>query len=182
MSIKFLGVMGKNRLHLIPASDDATLTVDNEPDTVPRRNFEETWDGGYGICLTPNNISCVGAWDTLVIHNNLNYDTSWYIYLNGREFGPFGEFNPIDYAGRWEFDWMISCGVINNDLYISNTSGGDLKISIVPEVVVRGYVPSLGDSDSLYGIREVSEMAVFDTNTGAIQVCLRTSPMLEELN
>lgn len=175
MSIKFIGVKGKNRLRLKPRTPESQMLVDNLAHTSTTSGTPiEIFDGSFGICLGQAEISCDGAYDTVGIVGNLNYDTNWTIYLNDQEYGQATAMTPLEYRSNWEFDFMIQkYSDEGNILWITNSSGGDLRIKLKPDAVLPNMSMSFIDSDMVYPERPSENVMVMDD--GSINVCLRSS-------
>jgi hypothetical protein len=78
MSIKFIGLKGKNRLRLKPRTPESQLLVDSLAHTATASGTPiEIFDGSFGICLGQSEISCDGAYGTIGIQGNLDYSVGW---------------------------------------------------------------------------------------------------------
>ena len=105
---------------------------------------------------------------------NLNYNTNWTIYLNDQEYGQATAMSPLEYRSNWEFDFKIqSYSDEGNTLWITNNSGGDLRIKLKPDAVLPNTSMSFIDSDMDYPARPSENVVVMDD--GSINVCLRSS-------
>ena len=175
MSIKFIGVKGKNRLRLKPRTPESQMLVDNLAHTSTTSGTPiEIFDGSFGICLGQSEISCDGAYGTIGIQGNLDYSVGWTIYLNGQDYGRATSEQPLDYRSDWEFDFKIRLyGDEGNTLWITNTSDGDLRIKLKPDTVLPNTSMSFIDSDMDYPERPSENVMVMDD--GSINVCLRSS-------
>lgn len=175
MSIKFIGVKGKNRLRLKPRTPESQMLVDSLAHTPTASGTPiEIFDGSFGICLGQAEISCDGAYDTVGIVGNLNYNTNWTIYLNDQEYGQATAMSPLEYRSNWEFDFKIQkYSDEGNILWITNSSGGDLRIKLKPDTVLPNTSMSFIDRDMDYPERPSENVMVMDD--GSINVCLRNS-------
>lgn len=175
MSIKFIGLKGKNRLRLKPRTPESQLLVDSLAHTSTASGTPiEIFDGSFGICLGQGEISCDGAYDTVGIVGNLNYSTGWTIYLNGQDYGRATSERPLDYRSNWEFDFKIQVySSEGNILCITNTSDVDLRIKLKPDVVLPNMSMTFIDDDLDYHERPSENVLVMDD--GSINVCLRSS-------
>ena len=175
MSIKFIGVKGKNRLRLRPRTPESQMLVDNLAHISTASGTPiEIFDGSFGICLGQAEISCDGAYGAVGIVGNLNYDTNWTIYLNDQEYGQATAMTPLEYRSNWEFDFMIQNYVDeSNTLWIRNSSDGDLRIKLKPDTVLPNTSMTFIDSDMDYPQRPSENVLVMDD--GSINVCLRSS-------
>ena len=178
MSIKFIGVKGKNRLRLRPRTPESQMLGDSLAHTSTASGTPiEIFDGSFGICLSQAEISCDGAYDTVGIVGNLNYDTNWTIYLNDQEYGQATGENPLDYRSEWEFDFKIRVYVDEGGtLRIENSSDGDLRIKLKPDTVLPNMSMSFIDRDMDYPERPSENVTVMDD--GSINVCLRSSGII----
>ena len=175
MSIKFIGMKGKNRLRLKPKTPESQMIVDSLAHTPTTSGTPiEIFDGSFGICLSQAEISCDGAYNTVGIVGNLDYNTGWTIYLNDQDYGRATGENPLDYRSEWEFDFKIEMyGDEGNILWITNRSGGDLRIKLKPDAVLPNMSMSFIDRDMDYPERPSENVMVMDD--GSINVCLRSS-------
>ena len=175
MSIKFIGVKGKNRLRLRPRTPESQMLVDSLAHTSTASGTPiEIFDGSFGICLGQAEISCDGAYDTVGIVGNLDYNTGWTIYLNDQDYGRATDDTPLDYRSDWEFDFKIRVYVDEGGtLWIKNSSDGDLRIKLKPDTVLPNMSMSFIDRDMGYPERPSENVTVMDD--GSINVCLRSS-------
>lgn len=175
MSIKFIGMKGKNRLRLKPKTPESQMIVDSLAHTPTQSGTPiEIYDGSFGICLGQAEISCDGAYDTVGIEGNLDYSTGWTIYLNDQDYGRATDDIPLDYRSDWEFDYKIQAySGEGNILYITNTSGSDLRLRLKPDTVLPNTSMSFIDIDMDYPDRPSENVLVMDD--GSINVCLRSS-------
>lgn len=126
----------------------------------------------FGIRLGQSEISCDGAYDTIGIQGNLDYSTGWTIYLNGQDYGRATGETPLEYRSDWEFDFKIQVySSEGNILRITNTSDGDLRIKLKPDVVLPNMSMTFIDDDLDYQERPSENVLVMDD--GSINVCLR---------
>ena len=173
MSIKFIGMKGKNRLRLKPKTPESQMIVDSLAHTPAQSGTPiEIYDGSFGICLGQSEISCDGAYGTVGIQGNLDYSTGWTIYLNGQDYGRATYETPLEYRSDWEFDFKIQ--VYSSEgkiLRITNTSDGDLRIKLKPDVVLPNMSMTFIDDDLDYQGRPSENVTVMDD--GSINVCLR---------
>ena len=178
MSIKFIGVKGKNRLRLKPKTPESQMIVDNLAHTPTQSGTPiEIYDGSFGICLGQAEISCDGAYDTVGIEGNLDYSTGWTIYLNDQDYGRATDDTPLDYRSDWKFDFKIRVYVEEgNTLWIRNNSVGDLRIKLKPDTVLPNTSMSFIDIDMDYQDRPSENVLVMDD--GSINVCLRSSGII----
>ena len=131
-------------------------------------NKIEINDGSLG----QSEISCDGAYDTIGIQGNLDYSTGWTIYLNGQDYGRATDETPLEYRSDWEFDFKIQVySSEGNILRITNTSDGDLRIKLKPDVVLPNMSMTFIDDDLDYQERPSENVTVMDD--GSINVCLR---------
>lgn len=131
----------------------------------------------FGICLGQSEISCDGAYDTIGIQGNLDYSVGWTIYLNGQDYGRATSEQPLDYRSDWEFDFKIQVySSEGNILRITNTSDGDLRIKLKPDVVLPNMSMTFIDDDLDYQERPSENVTVMDD--GSINVCLRSSGII----
>lgn len=175
MSIKFIGVKGKNRLRLKPRTPQSQMLVDDLAHT-PSKNGTpiEIFDGSFGICLGQSEISCDGAYGTVGIVGGLNYDTNWTVFLNDQDYGQVTSENPLEYRSNWEYDYKIQTYLDEgNILWITNSSGGDLRIKLKPDTVLPNMSMSFIDRDMDYPERPSENVMVMDD--GSINVCLRSN-------
>lgn len=177
MSIKFIGVKGKNRLRLKPRTAESELIVDSLAHTPTIKGTPiEIFDGSYGICLGQSEVSCDGAYDSLGIEGNLDYNTGWTLFLNGQEYGRYTAMDPIEYSSDWNFDYKITVSFFgpDNTLWIQNRSGGDLRVTLKPDVKLANTPMKFVDSDIFFPTRPSENVLVGDD--GSINVCLRFNP------
>ena len=177
MSIKFIGMKGKNRLRLKPKTPESQMIVDNlaHPPTQSGTPIE-IYDGSFGICLGQSEISCDGAYGTIGIQGNLDYSTGWTIYLNGQDYGRATGETPLEYRSEWEFDHKIQkYSDEGNILWITNSSGSDLRLQLKPDTPLTNMSMTFIDSDIDYPQRLSENVLVFDDCS--INVCLRPGPI-----
>ena len=140
-------------------------------------NKIEIYDGSFGICLGQSEISCDGAYGTVGIQGNLDYSVGWTIYLNGQDYGRATDETPLEYRSDWEFDFKIQVySSEGNILRITNTSDGDLRIKLKPDVVLPNMSMTFIDRDMGYPERPSENVTVMDD--GSINVCLRSSGII----
>lgn len=175
MSIKFIGMKGKNRLRLKPKTPESQMIVDSLAHTATASGTPiEIFDGSFGICLGQSEISCDGAYGTIGIQGNLDYSVGWTIYLNGQDYGRATSEQPLDYRSDWEFDFKIRLyGDEGNTLWITNSSGSDLRLQLKPDTPLANMSMTFIDSDMVYSQRPSENVLVFED--GSINVCLRNS-------
>ena len=180
MSIKFIGVKGKNRLRLRPRTPESQMLGDSLAHTSTASGTPiEIFDGSFGICLSQAEISCDGAYNTVGIVGNLDYNTGWTIYLNDQDYGRATGENPLDYRSEWEFDYKIQkYSDEGNTLWIRNSTDDDLRIKLKPDAVLPNTSMSFIDSDMDYPERPSENVMVMDD--GSINVCLRSSGIIGE--
>ena len=133
----------------------------------------------FGIVLAPGPvpIQCDGAYDTIGIQGNLDYSTGWTIYLNGQDYGRATDETPLEYRSDWEFDFKIQVySSEGNILRITNTSDGDLRIKLKPDVVLPNMSMTFIDDDLDYQERPSENVTVMDD--GSVNVCLRSSGII----
>lgn len=175
MSIKFIGMKGKNRLRLKPKTLESQMIVDSLAHTPTKSGTPiEIYDGSFGICLGQSEVSCDGAYDTLGIRGNLDYTVGWTIFLNGQDYGRVTRESPLEYRSNSKFDFMLQKHVDQeNILWITNSSGGDLRLQLKPDTVLANMSMTFidGDSDVGYPQRPSENVLIFDD--GSINVCLR---------
>lgn len=117
-------------------------------------------------------ISCDGAYDTIGIQGNLDYSTGWTIYLNGQDYGRATDETPLEYRSSWEFDLKIEkYSDEGNILWITNSSGSDLRLQLKPDTPLTNMSMTFIDSDIDYPQRLSENVLVMDD--GSINVCLR---------
>lgn len=177
MSIKFIGMKGKNRLRLKPKTPESQMIVDNLAHTPTQSGTPiEIYDGSFGICLGQSEISCDGAYGTVGIQGNLDYSVGWTIYLNGQDYGRATDERPLEYRSDWEFDYKIQkYSDEGNILFITNTSGEDLRVQLKPDTPLANMSMTFIDIDMDYPQRPSENVLVFED--GSINVCLRAGPM-----
>lgn len=177
MSIKFIGMKGKNRLRLKPKTPESQMIVDNLAHTPAQSGTPiEIYDGSFGICLGQSEISCDGAYGTVGIQGNLDYSVGWTIYLNGQDYGRATDERPLEYRSDWEFDYKIQkYSDEGNILFITNTSGEDLRVQLKPDTPLANMSMTFIDIDMDYPQRPSENVLVFED--GSINVCLRAGPM-----
>lgn len=175
MSIKFIGMKGKNRLRLKPKTPESQMIVDSLAHTPTQSGTPiEIYDGSFGICLGQSEISCDGAYGTVGIQGNLDYSVGWTIYLNGQDYGRATDERPLEYRSDWEFDYKIQkYSDEGNILFITNTSGGDLRVQLKPDTPLANMPITFIDIDMDYPQRPSENVLVFED--GSINVCLRSS-------
>ena len=178
MSIKFIGMKGKNRLRLKPKTPESQMIVDSLAHTPAQSGTPiEIYDGSFGICLGQSEISCDGAYGTVGIQGNLDYSVGWTIYLNGQDYGRATDDTPLEYRSDWEFDFKIQVySSEGNNLWITNTSDGDLRIKLKPDAVLPNMSMTFIDSDMDYPERPSENVTVMDD--GSVNVCLRSSGII----
>lgn len=175
MSIKFIGMKGKNRLRLKPKTPESQMIVDSLAHTPAQSGTPiEIYDGSFGICLGQSEISCDGAYGGVGIQGNLDYNVGWTIYLNGQDYGRATGERPLEYRSDWEFDNMIRILTDEgNILFIINASGGDLRVQLKPDTPLANMSMTFIDIDKEYSSRPSENVIVMDD--GSINVCLRSS-------
>ena len=173
MSIKFIGMKGKNRLRLKPKTLESQMIVDSLAHTPTQTGTPiEIYDGSFGICLGQSEISCDGAYDSLGIRGNLDYTVGWTIFLNGQDYGRVTRESPLEYRSDWEFDRKIQkYSEEDNILWITNSSGSDLRLQLKPDTPLTNMSMTFIDSDIDYPQRPSENVLVMDD--GSINVCLR---------
>ncbi len=131
----------------------------------------------FGIRLGQSEISCDGAYGTVGIQGNLDYSVGWTIYLNGQDYGRATDDTPLEYRSDWEFDFKIQVySSEGNNLWITNTSDGDLRIKLKPDAVLPNMSMTFIDSDMDYPERPSENVTVMDD--GSVNVCLRSSGII----
>lgn len=128
----------------------------------------------FGIRLGQSEISCDGAYGTVGIQGNLDYSVGWTIYLNGQDYGRATGERPLEYRSDWEFDHKIRKHIDEgNILFITNASGGDLRVQLKPDTPLANMSMTFIDIDKEYSSRPSENVIVMDD--GSINVCLRSS-------
>ncbi len=149
----------------------------NAPGDVNPTLIVEQYRLAFNIMNNKIEISCDGAYDTVGIEGNLDYSTGWTIYLNDQDYGRATDDIPLDYRSDWEFDYKIQAySGEGNILYITNTSGSDLRIKLKPDTVLPNTSMTFIDSDMDYPERPSENVTVMDD--GSVNVCLRSSGII----
>ena len=94
------------------------------------------------------------------------------LFIDGKRIGRATGERPLEYRSDWEFDYMIQkYSDEGNILFITNTSGGDLRVQLKPDTPLANMSMTFIDIDIDYPQRPSENVLVMDD--GSINVCLR---------